>query len=238
MDLKDKVAIVTGSSSGIGESIARHLNEAGVKVVLTGRSAEKLENIAAELNNAAIVAGEITDPEIPPKLIDTAVSSFGQLDIFINNAGMMRIGSIDDVDIEELCLMARTNFESVLRCSYHALRYFKKQNRGYLINMSSIAGTRTFSNIGAYNGTKFAVEALTDSLRMEVGETGINVAVVEPETVETPLYDTWTAEQRKVVGEGLHAEDIARTVRYILEQPEKINIARVLVLPSNQVGGG
>ena len=238
MDLKDKVAIITGSSSGIGESIARHLNKAGVKVVLTGRSLEKLEKIAADLKDVAIVAGEITDPAIPPKLIETALESFGQLDIFINNAGMMRIGSIDDVDIEELCEMARTNFESVLRCSYHALRHFKKQNSGYLINMSSIAGTRTFPAIGAYNGTKFAVEALTDSLRMEVGETGINVAVVEPGTVETPLYDTWTAEQRKVVGEGLHADDIAKTVQYILEQPEKINIARVLVLPSNQVGGG
>lgn len=238
MELKDKVAIVTGSSSGIGESIARHLNKAGVKVVLTGRSQEKLEKIAADFKDVAIVAGEITDAAIPAKLIDTALSSFGQLDIFINNAGMMRIGAIDEVDIEELCEMARTNFESVLRCSYHALRHFKKQNSGYLINMSSIAGTRTFAGIGAYNGTKFAVEALTDSLRMEVGETGINIAIVEPGTVETPLYDTWTAEQRKVVGEGLHAEDIARTVQYILEQPEKVNIARILVLPSNQVGGG
>lgn len=237
MDLQGKVAIVTGSSSGIGEAIARHLNEAGVKVVLTGRSQDKLKKIAAGLNNCAIVVGEVTEPAIAPKLIDTAISSFGQLDIFINNAGMMRIGSIDDVDIEELCNMVRTNFESVVRCSYHALRYFKQHNRGYLINMSSIAGTRTFPNIGAYNGTKFAVEAFTDSLRMEVGETGINVAVVEPGTVETPLYDTWSAEQRKVVGAGLQADDIARTVRYILEQPEKINIARVLILPSNQVGG-
>jgi len=234
MDLKGKVAVVTGSSSGIGESIAHYLNEAGVKIVLTGRSQQKLEKVAADFKDAAIVAGEITDPAIPAKLIDVAITSFGQLDIFINNAGMMRVGAIDDVDIEELCLMARTNYESVVRCSYHAIRHFKKQNRGYLINMSSIAGTRSFPFVGAYNGTKFAIEALTDSLRMEVSNTDVNVAVVEPGTVNTALYDTWTPEQRKMMGEGLNSEDIARTVRYILEQPNTINIARVLVLPTHQ----
>lgn len=184
--LTGKVAVITGSSGGIGEAIARDLDQAGAKIVLTGRSEEKLKRIAVDLQQPAIVS-EITDPALPAKLMDAALTHFGQLDIFINNAGVMKIGSIDEVDIEGLCEMVRINLESVVRCSYHVMRHFKQQNSGYLINMSSIAGTRSFPTIGVYNATKFAVEALSDALRMEVAGSGIGVAVVEPGTVETGL---------------------------------------------------
>jgi len=237
MELKGKVAVITGSSGGIGEAIARDLDQAGAKIVLTGRSEEKLKRIAVDLQQAAIVTGEITAPALPAKLMDAALTHFGQLDIFINNAGVMKIGSIDEVDIEGLCEMVRINLESVVRCSYHVMRHFKQQNSGYLINMSSIAGTRSFPTIGVYNATKFAVEALSDALRMEVAGSGIGVAVVEPGTVETGLYDTWSSDARKVVGEGIMPSDIARAVRFILEQPDRVRVPRVFMVPYNQQAG-
>lgn len=236
MDLHDKVAIITGASSGIGEAIAKELDAAGMKLVLTARSQDKLEHLAANLKQATAIAGTITEPELPQKLVDTAIKTFGQLDVVLNNAGMMTVGSIEDVDIDSICQMVRLNVESVYRMAYTTLRHFKKGGRGFLINTSSIAGLKTAPTYAAYNGTKFAVEAFTDSLRVELAGTGIKVAAIAPGTVDTGLYDRWSKEEKDYITSGgaLQAEDIARSVRFILEQPDHVLIPRLLVVPTNQ----
>ena len=232
MELLNKVAIITGASGGIGSAVARSFDEAGMKLVLSARSEEKLQRVARDLKNAVTVPGEITDPQLPQKLIDAALENFDRVDVVYNNAGVMRIGTIEDADIEGLCEMARINFESVLRLAYLALRQMKRQGSGYLINVSSIAGVKTAPTLGAYNGSKFAVEALTDALRMEVAGTDIGVACIEPGTVDTGLFDAWTADQKKLIeGKGLRPEDIARAIRFILEQPPHLRIPRMLVVP-------
>jgi NADP-dependent 3-hydroxy acid dehydrogenase YdfG len=236
MDLQNKVAIITGASSGIGKAVAKDLEAAGMSLVLTARSQDKLEQLASNLKHAKVVPGEITDPEMPQKLVDAAIQTFGQLDVVFNNAGVMTVGSIEEVDIEAICQMVRLNVESTYRMAYTALRHFKQSGSGFLVNTSSISGLKTVPQFGAYCGTKFAIEAFTDSLRMELAGTGIGVACIEPGTVDTGLYETWGQENKEFVSSGglLQPEDIARCVRFILEQPAHVLIPRLLAVPASQ----
>ncbi|MGL5924775.1 SDR family oxidoreductase [Chroococcidiopsis sp.] len=239
MDLQNKVAIVTGASSGIGAAIAKSLDAAGMKLLITARSPEKLAELAAQMSNeTVIVPGEITDSELPQHLVDVALEKLGRLDVVINNAGVMHMMSIEDADIEALCKMIRINFEAVVRMSYIALRHFKQQGSGYIINMSSISGLKTTPKLAVYDGTKHALEAFTDSLRMELAGSGIGVATVEPGAVATNLYDSWKSRGMKgydeLVPNPLQSEDVARCVRFILEQPGNILIPRLLAVPVAQ----
>ncbi len=235
MSLEGQVIIITGASSGIGKATAGVLSRTGMKCVLTGRSVEKLESLAATLGEAAVCAGDITDPQLPERLIASAQERFGRLDALFNNVGIMNIGSVEDADIEALCHMIRVNYEALVRMSYHVLRFFRKQGRGFLINTSSLAGLKTFPRFGVYNGTKFAVEALTDSLRMEMAGTGVRVAAVAPGRTRTHLFDHWPEDQKFDPADGmLDPEAIANAVRFVLEQPEDVVIPRMLVMPSRQ----
>lgn len=236
MELAGKTAIITGASSGIGKAIAQELDAAGMNLVLTARTQDKLDQLAASLKNAKVLAAAITDPDVPQKLVDFAITTFGQLDVVINNAGAMTVGSIEEVDIEAICQMVRLNVESVYRLAYIALRHFKQAGSGFLINTSSIAGLKTSAKTGAYSGTKFAVEAFTDALRMELAGTGVKVAAIAPGTVDTGLYDHWGQDSKNWVmtGGALQPQDIARCVRFVLEQPDHVLIPRMLAVPINQ----
>ncbi|HEY9667787.1 MAG TPA: SDR family NAD(P)-dependent oxidoreductase [Coleofasciculaceae cyanobacterium] len=181
MEIYSKVAIITRASSGIGKAIAQDLAAARMNLVLTARSQKKLNQVAASLKKASIVATTITDSEVPQKLVDFAMATLGRLDVVINNAGAMTVGAIEDVDIEAICQMVRLNVESVGRMVYIALRHFKQTRSEFLINTSSLSGLKTVPNYGAYNGTQFAVESFTNAVRMELAGTGIKVAAVDTE---------------------------------------------------------
>ena len=131
MNLQNQVAIITGASSGIGEAVAYDLDAAGVSLVLTARSQDKLEHLASNLQRAEVIPGEITDPELPQKLVDHAIQTFGKLDVVFNNAGVMTVGPIESVDIEAICQMVRINVESAYRMAYIALRHFKQSGTGF-----------------------------------------------------------------------------------------------------------
>jgi len=235
MNLQDKVMIITGASSGIGRATARQLDTLGVRFILTARSKDKLEKIASELQSAVCIAGDMTDPSLPEQLVKAAVSKFGRLDIVFNNAGVMHIGTVDDADINALCHMVRLNVEAVVRMSYTALRHMKKQGSGFLINTSSLAGMKSFPEIGPYCGTKYAVEAMTDSFRMEMAGTGVKVAAIEPGRTRTGLFDHWSEEKQFNPAEGMiEPEDIARSIQFILEQPDEVLIPRLLIVPARQ----
>ncbi len=235
MELKEKVMVITGASSGIGMATARRLNKAGIKFVLNARSGQKLERLASELGSAICVVGDMIDPDTPQKILDAAYGEFGRVDILFNNAGVMHIGAIDEVDVEELCEMVRLNFESVVRMSYLVLRHMKERGSGFLINSSSLAGLKAFAQIGAYNGTKFAVEAFTDALRMELAGTGVKVTAIEPGRTKTELFSHWPEEKKFKPENGLiEADDIARCIEFILEQPQEVLIPRLLVVPARQ----
>lgn len=234
MDLKNKVALITGASSGIGEAVAKNLDEAGMKLVLSARSKDKLEKLASTLQHTKVVPGEATAPELPQRLVEEAINTFGQLDVVFNNAGVMYTGLIADIDIEKVCQMVRLNVESVFRLGYVALKHFKQSGSGFLLNTSSLSGLKTFTEQAAYCGTKHAIEAFTDSLRMELAGTEIGVACIEPAAVATGIYDGWQQNKSDylVREEPIKPEDVARAVRFILEQPVHVRIPRLAVFPA------
>jgi NADP-dependent 3-hydroxy acid dehydrogenase YdfG len=236
-DLQGQVAIITGASSGIGQAMAHELSQAGMKLVITARRQQALDALAGQLETeAAVVAGDIADPALPQQLIDAAKGRFGRLDVTINNAGVMEVGTIDTVDIDKACAMVRTNLEAVYRLSYLTLRHFLQQSRGQLINVSSTLGQYVKQGTGAYAGTKHAIEAFSDDLRWQTSGTGVRVSVLEPGLTDTHLQDHFPTHPKEALGlnEIPSAEDLAGAARYILEQPAHINIPRLCMQPSEQ----
>ena len=237
MELKGKVAVITGASSGIGEGAAHELAGAGMKLVLTARRKDMLDKIAAQLDTeAAVVAGDITDESLPRKLIDTAVEKFGSCDVVFNNAGIMIVGSAEDIDLEAACRMVRINVEAVYRLAIVAMRHMVSRGGGYLINTSSILGMKVRQTTGAYAGTKYAVEALTEDLRMQAAGTGVRVCALEPGLVETHLQDHLAVHPKDMLNikDMVKPADIARAIRFMLEQPDHVAIPRILVMPADQ----
>lgn len=236
MELKGKVALITGASSGIGKAVAENLNQAGMKLVLTARREDRLCALKEKLENAVIVPGDITDPELPEDLLRSAHSAFGRCDVVFNNAGLLETGPIEQVDIERVCRMVRVNVEAAFRMAYVALRHFKSVGSGHLINTSSLVGTKVRVYGGWYAGTKYAIEGLSEALRMEFAGTDIQVSCIEPGLALTELHSHWEvpAAQALNISQPLSAEDVARSVRFILEQPAHVRIPRLLILPRDQ----
>jgi len=237
MELKGKVAVITGASSGIGEGTARELAKAGMKLVLTARRKQVLDKIAGQLDTEVVaIAGDIIDESLPQKLIDTAVERFGSCDVVFNNAGIMIVGKAEDIDLEAVCRMVRINVEAVYRLAIIAMRHMIKQGCGYLINTSSILGMKVRQTTGAYAGTKYAVEALTEDLRMQAAGTGVRVCALEPGLVDTHLQDHFPVHPKDLLNIKalVQPEDIGRIIRSMLEQPDHVAIPRILVMPEDQ----
>lgn len=237
MELKDKVAVITGASSGIGAGTAQELANAGMKLVLTARRKQLLDKIAAPLDtDVAIVAGDIADESLPQKLLDTAIEKFGSCDVVFNNAGIMIVGQAQEIDLEAACRMVRINVEAVYRLAIISMRHMVKQGSGYLINTSSILGMKVRQTTGAYAGTKYAVEALTEDLRMQAAGTGVRVCALEPGLVNTHLQDHFPVHPRDMLNikNMVEPADVGRVIRFMLEQPDHVAIPRILVSPADQ----
>ncbi len=233
MSLGDQVAIITGASSGVGAAVARDLGRAGVKLVVTARRAELLQALAAELEETVTIPGDIREPELPRRLLDGALRAFGRCDIVFNNAGVIEAGPIESIDVDRVCDMVRVNVEAAFRVAYVAVQHFKSVGRGHLVNTSSVLGTKVRPTAGAYAGTKFAIEALSEGLRMELAGSGVRVSCVEPGLVMSDLHRDWAVHPRESLGipNPLEPEDVARCVRFILEQPDHVRVPRLMVLP-------
>ena len=236
MSLQGQVAIITGASSGIGRGVAQELDRAGMRLVLNARRADRLEQLAGECADAIPVAGDLMDETVAQQLVDSAVSKFGRVDVVFNNAGIMDTAPIETADVDRLCANVRVNLEAATRMAYSALKYFKATGSGYLITTSSILGTKVRPTAGVYAATKYGVEAMTEAFRMEVAGSGIRVSCVEPGLVSTELQDHFEVHPRDMLGmqQPLEPEDIARVVRFMLEQPPHVSIPRIMVLPSEQ----
>lgn len=237
MSLTGQVALVTGASSGIGLAAAEALSKAGVKLLIAGRRADQLAAHAERLGECAYRAGDITTPGFPESLFEAALQAYGRLDIVLNNAGQIHAGPIEEIDIDKACAMVRVNVEIAYRVIYLALKHFRKVGRGHLVNTTSVLGTRTRQNMGAYGGTKYAIEALSEALRLELAGSHIKITCIEPGLVVTDLHREFKVRPEKMqnIARPLQPIDVARTILYALEQPEHINIPRLMVLPQDQI---
>jgi NADP-dependent 3-hydroxy acid dehydrogenase YdfG len=237
MDLKGKAALVTGATSGIGLAIAESLAAAGVRLVISGRRATLLAAHAKRLPECLAIPGEITDAAFANDLFARAVTQTGGLDIVVNNAGRVATAPIDDIDIDAVCAMVRVNVEAAFRIAHLAVKHFRQRGAGHLINTGSVLGTKVRAQIGAYAGTKHAVEALSEALRLELAGTGIRITTVEPGLVRTDLHRDIAKKEGVLpdVAEPLTPADVARSVLFALDQPPHVNIPRIMLLPRDQV---
>ena len=229
-----RILAITGASSGIGEGIAREFSAAGWRVVLTARSADKLQSLADEIGDAAVVAAEVTDADLPDRLADAARQRWGaEIDALVNNAGVMHAGDVDTLTDAQIDQTIDVDLRAAARLAYAFARRFKARQSGHIVNLSSISGLKTFPTLAIYDGVKHAIEALSDSLRMELAPAGVRVSTVAPGPVATGLFNHWSEADRSMLPDDkLAPADIARAIRFILEQPPGVNVARMLVVPA------
>lgn len=232
--LAGKVAAITGATGGIGAAVAKTLSEAGLSLVLSARSAEKLEALASKLGpHVAVVPGDLRDAALPSVLLSAALEKFGRCDVCLNNAGFLEVGKIETIDIERVCEMVRVNVEGAFRVAYVFLRHFAREKTGHLINISSVLGKKVRPTAGAYAATKFAMEALSEALRMELSRTDVQVSCIQPGLVMSGLHDRWEVHPSELMGiaEPLSPDDISRMVLLLLKQPSHVRIPQLMILP-------
>lgn len=244
--LTGRIALVTGASSGIGEATARLLAEEGAALVLTARREERLEELAAEIEEAggrALVApADITDRRAVESVAERALEALGRVDILVNNAGIMPLAPLRKVRVAEWDRMVDVNVKGVLYAIGAVLPAMLERGGGHVVNVSSLASRRPFPGGAVYSATKFAVRSLSQGLRLELSPTdGIRVTDIEPGLVATELPesigDDETREEFYSRLKGtrmLEPVDVARAIRHAVTQPERVNVNEVLVRPTDQ----
>ncbi|HEA3304888.1 TPA: SDR family oxidoreductase [Staphylococcus aureus] len=227
--LTDKVAVVTGAGSGIGEAIATLLHEEGAKVVLAGRNKEKLQNVANQLSqdSVKVVPTDVTKKEEVDELIKIAQQTFGGLDIVTNSAGQMLSSKITDYQVDEWDSMIDVNIKGTLYTAQAALPTMLEQSSGHLINIASISGFEVTKSSTIYSATKAAVHTITQGLEKELAKTGVKVTSISPGMVDTAITAAYNPSDRK----KLDPQDIAEAVLYALTQPKNVNVNEITVRP-------
>ncbi|WP_439487440.1 SDR family oxidoreductase [Algoriphagus sp.] len=242
-NIKNKVVVITGASSGLGEETARHLAERGAKLVLGARREDKLQEVVNEIiakgGTALFRLTDVTDKAQVQALVDAAVVTYGKIDVLINNAGIMPIAPMSEVRTEEWDSMIDVNIKGLLYGIAAALPLFQKQESGHFINLGSVAGIKVFSPGGTvYSGTKYAVRAITEGLRHEVGRS-IRTTTIEPGAVDSELkLSTNHKESSAGVNEfyemAIPAASVARAIAFAIEQPADVDINEIVLRPTAQ----
>ncbi|HEX2575428.1 MAG TPA: SDR family NAD(P)-dependent oxidoreductase [Aquihabitans sp.] len=251
--LDGTVALVTGASSGIGAATARALAAEGATVVAAARRKDRLDELVASIgeDGGTAVAAEVdvTDGDQAAALVDQAAGQHGRLDIVINNAGVMLLGPIEDAPLDEWERMVDLNVKGLLYVARAALPHLLRaaaepEPRGVadLVNISSVAGRIARLGSGVYNLTKHGVGAFSESLRQEVTERHVRVALVEPGAVATELATHVREEVRAGMAkrfsgvEIMQPEDIADAITYVVTRPRRMAVNEVLIRPTEQQG--
>ena len=245
--LTDKVVMITGASSGIGEATARLLSSRGAKLIITARRLDRLDAIAAELGNQGYdvvpLAVDVSDRHQVEQSKDLALERFGRIDVWINNAGLMPLSYIEKLHVDEWERMVDVNIKGVLYGVAAVLPVMVQQDDGHIINIASVAGHKVGLGGVVYSATKFAVRAITEGLRMELVSRHhhIRTTVISPGLVETELLNMTTdtealdALKARVSGEPLRAENVAEAIAYAIEQPAGMAVNEILVRPTEQL---
>ncbi|EJL88242.1 short-chain alcohol dehydrogenase [Herbaspirillum sp. CF444] len=246
MELKGKVALVTGASSGIGAATAKKLAFYGVKVGLAARRLDRLQSLADEINaaggDAVAIEMDVTDQASVDRGVQKLLQQYGTIDIAFNNAGLMPISDISSLKVNEWHRMVDVNLKGLLNTVAAVLPTMQEKKSGHIINTSSIAGRKTFPGLGVYCATKHAVAAFSDILRMEVApKYNIRVTSVQPGAVESELFEHISdanyrrqMEQLKEQMTFLKSEDIADSIVFALQAPNHVDLAELFIMPTNQ----
>ena len=241
MENSKSPVVITGASSGIGAALATSFSESGHPVVLLARRLDRLE--ALQLPNSLCLKVDVTEFEQFRDAVAAGEERFGPIGTLINNAGLMQLSELATQDPAEWQAMLNVNVLGVLNGSRIALDSMLDRRTGTIINVSSVAGRKTFPNHVAYVGSKFAVHGITENLREEVAGQNVRVSVISPGAVETELlshtnsaevvggYEAW----KSSIGGALDAESVVAAVRFVHDQPQSVCVREVVLASTMQV---
>ncbi|OKO88277.1 oxidoreductase [Bradyrhizobium sp. NAS80.1] len=242
--MKDKIVVVTGASSGLGEATARLLSAQGATVVLDARRVDRLQALAKDIEarggKALALETDVTRREQVKALVDAAVRVYGRVVVMINNAGLMPQAPLEQLKIDEWDRMIDVNLKGETYGIAAALPHMQRQKADHFINVSSVAGHRVGPGFAVYAATKFAVRALSEGLRQEVKPYNIRTTVISPGAVATELPNTVSdpgaAERLRdfYAQVAVPAESFARAVAFALSQPPEVDINEILYRPTRQ----
>lgn len=248
MTVENKVVVITGASSGIGEATAKLLASRGAKVVLGARREDRLATLTATIGaNAIYQVTDVANFQDVKQLVDLAYEKYGKVDVLYNNAGVMPQGFLREGNLASYQRMLDINIMGVLHGITAVLPIMEQQKDGLIISTDSVAGHVVYPGSAVYNGTKYAVRAIMEGLRQEEREFGIRSTIISPGAVATELIQSVDNEAIEAALQDLYdpansgsmnslaANDIANAVLYAIEQPKHVAISEVLIRPTGQI---
>jgi NADP-dependent 3-hydroxy acid dehydrogenase YdfG len=243
-NIQGKVVIITGASSGLGESTARLLAENGAKVVLGARRKDRIDEVVREITakggSALGFKTDVTKRGDVEALVQGAMDKHGRVDVIVNNSGIMPIAPMAALKVDEWDRMIDVNIKGLLYGVAAVLPIMQKQKQGHIINIASVGGFKVFAPGGTvYSATKFAVRAVTEGLRMEHKADNIRCTIISPGAVATELPESSSEEAtreglREFYKMAIPAGSIARAIAYAIEQPAEVEIDEIVIRPTAQ----
>jgi NADP-dependent 3-hydroxy acid dehydrogenase YdfG len=243
LGIENKVVVITGASSGIGEATALLLAERGAKVVLGARGSDRLQALAARIagadGEAAYASTDVRRRDDLSNLVTLACEQYRRLDVLVNNAGIMPVSPLDDLRVEDWEEMIDINIKGVMYGIAAALPVFRKQGFGHFVNTASTAGHKTVPNQSVYSGTKFAVRAISEGLRQEAGDK-LRVTIISPGFVRTNFAESVTNLEVKAQLAAsrdkfaMPPDAVARAIAFAIEQPANIDVNEIVIRPTAQ----
>ena len=242
-NIKDKVIVITGASSGIGKATALLLAEKGAKIALGARNSSRLEELANQIiekgGTATYQQADVKNRADLQNLVNHTVKLWNKIDVLINNAGIGPISPMDELRVDDWDNMIDINIKGVLYGIAASLPIFRQQGFGHIINTASTAGFKTVANQTVYSATKYAVRAISEGLRQEAGDK-LKVTIISPGFVQTDFAESMTNE--KIKSQIIEAMDkiaispeaIARAMLYAIEQPEDVDVGEIVIRPTAQ----
>ena len=245
MDIQKPIALVTGATSGIGEACARRLHGAGYRVIITGRNTERLEALKADLgDDALMLTFDVRDREAAEAAIASLPAEWLEIEVLVNNAGLaLGLEKEYEGDYRDWDTMIDTNIKGLLYMTRAVVPGMVARGKGHVVNIGSVAGDAAYANGNVYCGTKAAVKAITDGLRIDLAETPIRVTLLKPGLVETRFSEVrfhGDTERAANVYKGivpLTGDDIADAALYAVQAPAHVQIAEMLILATHQASG-
>jgi 3-hydroxy acid dehydrogenase / malonic semialdehyde reductase len=241
--MAQKIALVTGASSGIGRATAVQLAQNGYKVIITGRRQEQLQELAQEIGPDSVypLLFDVRDREVVRQALASLPQEWRAIDVLVNNAGNAHgLSPIQSGDIDDWDAMIDINVKGLLYVTKEVLPVMVERKSGHIINIGSIAGKEAYANGNVYCASKFAVDALSKAMRIDLVHEGVKVSEVNPGLVQTEFSEVrFKGDKERAASvykgfEPLQAEDIADVIVFMVTRPKHVNIAEVLILPSAQ----
>ncbi|HEY9771423.1 MAG TPA: SDR family oxidoreductase [Coleofasciculaceae cyanobacterium] len=241
-EIQNKVVIITGASSGLGEATARRLANNGAKLMLAARREERLKELVSEIQQnggtAKYQVTDVSDRSQVEALVKATHQAYDRIDVLVNNAGLMPLSPLAETKVDEWERMVDINIKGVLYGIAAVMPIMQQQKSGHIINLSSVAGHKVFPGGTVYCATKFAVKAISEGIRLEsngeIRSTNISPGAVDTELTSTISHEETAKNVAQLYGVAIDADAIARAIAYAIEQPGDVDINEMIIRPTKQ----